>query len=152
VPIRSVEHCAETSQILQPLRFHHHPQPFQISAPEMQTKHAVQRTSFCFLTTRRNGLPIRSVTASTSSCKPASPACRPDLFTRSGDLAKEGRVAHFIEPMECMPVEKIPEGDVWSYELLCGGPHKISSVVSGIMWRWGCCVAKEGTPTLSYAT
>jgi hypothetical protein len=51
--------------------------------------------------------------------------------------------------MLLLRTEKLPEGPDWAYEILCGGPHKISSVVSGIMWRWGCCVAKEGTPTLS---
>ena len=32
-------------------------------------------------------------------------------------MAKNERVARFIEPMECLPVEKIPEGDLWTYEL-----------------------------------
>lgn len=30
-------------------------------------------------------------------------------------------------------VEEAP----WGYEILCGGPHKISSVASDVMWRWG---------------
>jgi ATP-dependent DNA ligase len=32
-------------------------------------------------------------------------------------LATDRRVARFIEPMECLPVEQIPEGDLWTYEL-----------------------------------
>ena len=38
--------------------------------------------------------------------------------------------------MECLPVARIPEGVEWIYEILCGGPHKISSVVKVIMWCW----------------
>ena len=41
----------------------------------------------------------------------------------------------FIESMECLPVTKIPEGPEWTYEILCGGPHKISSVAQAVMWR-----------------
>jgi bifunctional non-homologous end joining protein LigD len=36
-------------------------------------------------------------------------------------LDKSGRIARFIEPMECLPVEKIPEGDIWTYELKLDG-------------------------------
>jgi bifunctional non-homologous end joining protein LigD len=32
--------------------------------------------------------------------------------------------------MECLPVEKIPEGDLWSYELKLDGCH-IEAVKSG---------------------
>jgi ATP-dependent DNA ligase len=39
----------------------------------------------------------------------------------AGGLAIDRRVARFIEPMECLPVEKIPEGDVWTYELKLDG-------------------------------
>jgi ATP-dependent DNA ligase len=46
-------------------------------------------------------------------------------------LAIEGRVARFIEPMECMPVEKIPEGDVWSYELKLDGYRLVAVKTSG---------------------
>jgi hypothetical protein len=28
--------------------------------------------------------------------------------------------------MECLPVENIPEGKLWTYELLCGPPHRSS--------------------------
>ena len=45
--------------------------------------------------------------------------------------------ASFVEPMECLSVSKLPEGLEWLWEILCGGPHKISSVASGVMWRWG---------------
>jgi ATP-dependent DNA ligase len=46
-------------------------------------------------------------------------------------LAKEGRVARFIEPMECMPVVKIPEGDVWSYELKLDGYRLVAVKTNG---------------------
>jgi hypothetical protein len=42
----------------------------------------------------------------------------------------------FVEPMECQSAEKLPTGSGWLYEILCGGPHKISSVVKVIMWCW----------------
>jgi ATP-dependent DNA ligase len=45
-------------------------------------------------------------------------------------LAEGRRVARFIEPMECLPVEKIPEGDLWSYELKLDG-YRIEAVKSG---------------------
>jgi hypothetical protein len=43
--------------------------------------------------------------------------------------------ASFVEPMECLSVSKLPEGLEWLWEILCGAPHKISSVASGVMWR-----------------
>jgi hypothetical protein len=43
--------------------------------------------------------------------------------------------ATFVEPMECEIVSKLREGSEWVYEILCGGPHKISSVVMNVMWR-----------------
>jgi hypothetical protein len=33
--------------------------------------------------------------------------------------------ASFIEPMECLSVSKLPEGDRWIWEILCGGPHRL---------------------------
>ncbi len=48
----------------------------------------------------------------------------------------------FTPPMECLPVAKIPEGDASIYEILCGGPHKISYVMHDIMWRRGCCASQ----------
>jgi hypothetical protein len=44
--------------------------------------------------------------------------------------------ATFIEPMECLSVPNLLDGPQWVYEILCGGPHKIS-VAFGVMWRWG---------------
>ena len=44
---------------------------------------------------------------------------------RSCGLAKNGQIARFIEPMECLPVEKIPEGDLWTYELKLDGYRAI---------------------------
>jgi hypothetical protein len=45
--------------------------------------------------------------------------------------------ASFIEPMECLSVSKLPDDTQWVWEILCGGPHKISSVAPDVMWRWG---------------
>jgi hypothetical protein len=50
--------------------------------------------------------------------------------TRSWELARDRSVAHFIEPMECLPVEKIPEGDVWTYELKLDG-YRLIAVKTG---------------------
>ena len=36
-------------------------------------------------------------------------------------MVTDRRVARFIEPMECLPVEKIPESDLWTYELKLDG-------------------------------
>jgi hypothetical protein len=47
------------------------------------------------------------------------------------------RKPEFIEPMECALVPSLPEGPQWTYEILCGEPHKISSVAPDVMWRWG---------------
>lgn len=38
--------------------------------------------------------------------------------------------ARFIKPMECLPVEKIPEGDNWSYELKLDG-YRLQAVKAG---------------------
>jgi hypothetical protein len=45
--------------------------------------------------------------------------------------------ATFIEPMLLLRTGALPEAAEWLYELLCGGPHNISSVASGVMWRSG---------------
>jgi hypothetical protein len=45
------------------------------------------------------------------------------------------RAASFIEPMEYLAVPKLHDGPQWVYEILCGPPHKISYVVSAVMWR-----------------
>ncbi len=46
-------------------------------------------------------------------------------------MAKGGNIARFIEPMECLPVEEIPEGDVWTYELKLDGYRVITVKGSG---------------------
>ena len=43
--------------------------------------------------------------------------------------------ASFVEPMECLSVSKLPEGLEWLWEILCGPPHKMSSVAMNVMWR-----------------
>jgi DNA ligase D-like protein (predicted ligase) len=45
-------------------------------------------------------------------------------------LAKYRQIARFIEPMECLPVGKIPEGDLWTYELKLDG-YRAIAVKSG---------------------
>jgi hypothetical protein len=56
---------------------------------------------------------------------------------RSAKLMPKTKVA-FVEPMERSPVPKLPEGSQWVWEILCGPPHKISSVAFDVMWRWRC--------------
>lgn len=58
--------------------------------------------------------------------------------------------ATFIRPMECLAVSRLPDGAQWLYEILCGGPHKISSVAFGVMWRWDAVLARNA-PGLSPA-
>jgi ATP-dependent DNA ligase len=45
-------------------------------------------------------------------------------------LAKNERVARFIEPMECLSVERIPEGDAWTSELKLDG-YRLVGVETG---------------------
>jgi len=45
-------------------------------------------------------------------------------------LGKRGQGAGFIEPMECLPVEKIPEGELWTYELKLDG-YRLVAVKTG---------------------
>jgi bifunctional non-homologous end joining protein LigD len=37
------------------------------------------------------------------------------------EAAKAIRTAPFINPMECLPVPKIPEGSQWTYEIKLDG-------------------------------
>jgi len=34
-----------------------------------------------------------------------------------------------------LSVPQLPEGSQWLWEILCGSPHKISSVALDVMWR-----------------
>jgi hypothetical protein len=45
------------------------------------------------------------------------------------------RKAEFIDTMDCLPVTKLPEGPEWTYEILCGPPHKSSYVALEVMLR-----------------
>jgi hypothetical protein len=45
------------------------------------------------------------------------------------------RAPAFLEIMECLAVSNLPNGPQWIYEILCGPPHKISSVAMNVMWR-----------------
>jgi ATP-dependent DNA ligase len=36
-------------------------------------------------------------------------------------LVRRVKTARFIQPMECLPVERMPEGDAWTYELKLDG-------------------------------
>jgi DNA ligase D-like protein (predicted ligase) len=46
-------------------------------------------------------------------------------------LVNRGQIARFIEPMECLPVENIPEGDPWTYELKLDGYRLVGVRVGG---------------------
>lgn len=46
-------------------------------------------------------------------------------------MAKNERVARFLEPMEYLPVEKIPEGDLWTCELKLDGYRLIATKSAG---------------------
>jgi DNA ligase D-like protein (predicted ligase) len=45
-------------------------------------------------------------------------------------LVRREQTARFIEPMECLPGEHIPEGDLWTYELKLDG-YRIEAVKTG---------------------
>jgi ATP-dependent DNA ligase len=45
-------------------------------------------------------------------------------------LVRREKTARFIEPMECLPGEHIPEGDLWTYELKLDG-YRIEAVKTG---------------------
>jgi DNA ligase D-like protein (predicted ligase) len=45
-------------------------------------------------------------------------------------LGKRGQGARFIKPMECLPVENIPEGELWTYELKLDG-YRLIAVKTG---------------------
>jgi hypothetical protein len=60
-------------------------------------------------------------------------AMRKEIGKRLASLPKTK--ASFVEPMECLSVSQLPEGLEWIWEILCGPPHKISSVAMTIMWR-----------------
>ena len=42
------------------------------------------------------------------------------------DMRSKRIKATFIEPMLLLATGSLPDGSEWEYELLCGGPHKIS--------------------------
>jgi ATP-dependent DNA ligase len=46
-------------------------------------------------------------------------------------LAKSERIARFIEPMECLPAERMPEGDLWTYELKLDGYRLVAVKTAG---------------------
>jgi ATP-dependent DNA ligase len=46
-------------------------------------------------------------------------------------VPKTRPIARFIQPMECLSVEKIPEGGVWTYELKLDGYRVIAVKGSG---------------------
>jgi ATP-dependent DNA ligase len=53
------------------------------------------------------------------------------LFIAGGaGLGKRGQGARFIEPMECLPVENIPEGELLTYELKLDG-YRLVAVKTG---------------------
>jgi hypothetical protein len=60
--------------------------------------------------------------------------------------------ASFIPPMLLVRTEKLPEGNDWLYEILCGRPHKISSVAFAVMWRWHAGLVMKTHGTAAEAT
>src|SRR6266699_1916785 len=75
-------------------------------------------------------------------CALKRPACgmiylTPPMPTKRKLTSLPQRDATLIEPMECLSVSKLPEGAQWLWEILCGPPHKNSSVASGVMWHQG---------------
>jgi hypothetical protein len=54
----------------------------------------------------------------------------PSPMRSSRVLVRHEHTARFIEPMECLPVEEIPEGDVWTYELKLDG-YRLLTVKTG---------------------
>lgn len=46
-------------------------------------------------------------------------------------MGKRGLSARFIEPMECLPVENIPEGELWTYELKLDGYRLVAVKTPG---------------------
>jgi ATP-dependent DNA ligase len=53
------------------------------------------------------------------------------LCAKEPGLVRNVRAAHFIEPMECLPVDKIPEGDLWTYELKLDGYRLVAVKAAG---------------------
>jgi hypothetical protein len=53
----------------------------------------------------------------------------------------------FIPPILLLQQTVLPEGPDWLYEVLCGRPHKTSSVAFDVMWRWhaGLVMKRNGT-------
>ena len=54
----------------------------------------------------------------------------PESLRKEAGLPKYEQRARFIVPMECLPVETIPEGDAWTYELKLDG-YRMLAVKSG---------------------
>ena len=57
----------------------------------------------------------------------------PSCISSSMARSRKAEGLRFTEPMECLPVAKLPDGDEWVYELLCCAQHNNSYVVSEIM-------------------
>ncbi len=64
---------------------------------------------------------------------PSSKSINQKRVQVAGKIAKS--LAGFIEPMECLPVPKLPTGGGWLYEILCDGSHKSSCVAQEVMLR-----------------
>ena len=78
----------------------------QQSEPIAQDAHAVEREA-----------------RGTEPASQGGPGPRPH-FPRVG----EGAAHHFVEPMKCLPVKKIPEGEEWIYELKFDGYRSLAIV------------------------
>jgi DNA ligase D-like protein (predicted ligase) len=52
-------------------------------------------------------------------------------MNRSRGIGQARTDCRFIEPMECLPVEKIPEGELWTYELKLDGYRLVAVKTRG---------------------
>jgi hypothetical protein len=57
------------------------------------------------------------------SSQPSGTLFGPLSYWKAGMTKRAAAEIAFIESMECLSVEKLPDGPDWSYEILCGGPH-----------------------------
>jgi ATP-dependent DNA ligase len=64
-------------------------------------------------------------------------------------LPRREDTARFIEPMECLPVEKIPEGDIWTYELKLDQYRLVAVKTGGKVTLYSrlYCPFSDGTPS-----
>jgi ATP-dependent DNA ligase len=47
--------------------------------------------------------------------------CYTDAVAKTIQKARARQLAHFVEPMQCLAVAKLPEGPGWEYEIKFDG-------------------------------